>query len=99
MPLTDVQFLEGWVLLADAAEELGISRQALYEAAGKDRVSTLRKVGRKRPVYLIREAELPRIRETLSPSHQRRGRLAHGPEDGLEDQVPGQSEFAALAAG
>lgn len=75
MPLANVPYLEGWVLLADAADDLGISRQALYEAAGRDRVDSIRKVGRKRPTYVIREAEIPRIRETLSPDAQRRGRL------------------------
>ncbi len=89
MALEQVEPLEGWILLADAARELGISRQALHDAVDAGRVTTCRYLGTTRRVYIMRSAEIPQVRATLSASHQERGRRNLGGRDEIQVLGPG----------
>lgn len=66
-PAVEVEFLEGWLTIADAAEILGLSRQRVFimtREVDKEGVPKLKakKVGRSRPVYLVREDDVERLR-------------------------------------
>lgn len=57
--------LEGWVSFPDAAEEIGISRQRLFQLAEKESpvvIETAMRVGRNRPVYVMRQAEVDELK-------------------------------------
>jgi hypothetical protein len=57
--------LEGWVSFPDAAEEIGISRQRLFQLAEKTDptvVETAVRIGKHRPVYVMREAEVAELK-------------------------------------
>lgn len=58
----DAPVLEGWITLTDAAELLGISKQAVHKMVTSHKITTLHKIGRK-PLYIMREAEITRLRE------------------------------------
>lgn len=58
--MSDVPFLEGWTTLTEAAERLGVSKQAVHKMASEGKITTLRRIGRK-PLYVMRDAELTRL--------------------------------------
>ena len=95
--LPGVPYLEGWRLVSDVAREIGVSRQAIYDAverSGKPGAKsrgmvpvTLRKIGELRPVYVIRDAEVEALKNSISADAQRRGRMARSEESSDEDQA------------
>jgi hypothetical protein len=74
MALKNTSPMEGWILLADAARELGISRQSMHEAVEAGRVETAVYLGETRLVYAMRRAEIPEVRRRLASSRQFRHR-------------------------
>lgn len=60
--MRQVPVLEGWITLPEAAEDLGISRARVHQMAQEEKLTTVSQLGR-RPVYIVREAEIRRIKE------------------------------------
>jgi hypothetical protein len=59
----DAPLYPGVLNLVGLAEELGISRQAVHQAAETGRIHTLRRIrGGDRPVWVLDEAEIPELR-------------------------------------
>jgi hypothetical protein len=60
--MRQVPVLEGWITLPEAAEDLGISRARVHQMAQEEKLTTVSQLGR-RPVYIVREVEIRRIKE------------------------------------
>ena len=51
----------GWITLAEAAEELGLSKQAVHKWVKDDKFKTLATLGKKR-IYCVRPKEVAEIK-------------------------------------
>lgn len=78
-----LQPLEGWITLGEAAEDLGISRQAAHRLVERGSIKA-RTVGR-RPIIVVREKDI----RNLPISPQRRRELAKDSAAELGDELPG----------
>lgn len=54
----EVPKLEGWVTISEAAEILGISRQAVHKMVNSGKFRSARKIGSSKPVFVVRAAEV-----------------------------------------
>jgi hypothetical protein len=86
--------LTGWITLGEAAEDLGISRQAVHRLVerGALRKKDLRTVGR-RPVIIVREKAIRDL--PMTPQRRReldlRAADAAGPDGAdLDDELPAE---------
>lgn len=88
--------LNGWILLSDAADRLGISRQAVHRLVGRGTIAQkdLRYLGddARRPVLIVREAAIDRL--PMTPQRRReiglRGTGDPAGDAGLDGELPGE---------
>ena len=87
--------LDGWITLGEAAEDLGISREAVHRLVQRGTLKRLRTVGR-RPVIIVREKDvraLPMTPQRKRELDLRLLLLADGADPdgaGLDDELPGE---------
>lgn len=65
-PKIEVQQLDGWIGVSEAADRLKISRSAIHKNIGLGRITSARKTAGKFTVILMREVEINRLVE-LNP--------------------------------
>jgi hypothetical protein len=57
----DIPALTGYITLAEAADRMGLSKQALHKQAANKDLKTVRRVGeRSRAVFVVKESEIDR---------------------------------------
>jgi excisionase family DNA binding protein len=74
--------LSDWITLGEAADDLGISREAVHRLVQRKTLRA-RRVGR-RPIVLVRESQV----RALPMSPQRRRELERGQAAELGDELP-----------
>ncbi len=55
--MSDLPELAGWLTVPEAADDLSLSRQRVYQMIEEGKIKTCHRLGR-RPVWIIREAEV-----------------------------------------
>ncbi len=87
----DAPPLKGWITLIELAERLRITRQAVHQHAENGRIQTLHRVGHERPVWVMRESEIPELRRRLDQARPGPARYhSHDDEEGAEHAAAGQ---------
>jgi hypothetical protein len=91
-----IPVLEGWVTLAEAALMLGVRKQSVHKmtkprpGGQPPRITTLHRLGRERPVYIVREQEIHKIaREQGERIREYQRRSAKGSGAGEPAQAAG----------
>ena len=85
--------LASWITLGEAAEELGISRQAVHRLVERDTLKA-KTLGR-RPIIIVRVKDVLAL--PMTPQRRREIELRHAdsadagsdPDDGLDDELSG----------
>jgi excisionase family DNA binding protein len=76
--------LEGWITLGEAAEDLGISRQAVHRLVERGTLKA-KTVGR-RPIIVVQEKDVRAL--PISPQRSRELRSLSSGEGDLGDELP-----------
>lgn len=86
---SDAPRLPGWSTLQEVADKMGVSRQAVHQAAEDGVFRTLHRIGGERPVWLVQDSELtPELR--LGPTPEREQILRANRNTGHDNDSRGE---------
>lgn len=68
--VVDIPLLPGWVMVAEAAEMLGLSKQAVHGMIRNKELKTTHRLGMRtdKPIYVIQESEVRALADLRSQS-------------------------------